>query len=64
MSKRCPKCMGENGNHGLVHVRHGNGGGHNEICPVYRLSKCIHGSGCDERSHGLDCNEVFFGGAA
>lgn len=29
----CPRCAGTNGNHGLVHVRHGNGGGHNEPCP-------------------------------
>lgn len=30
---RCPDCGGMNGRHGLVHVRHGNGGGHNELCP-------------------------------
>mgnify|MGYP006370113105 FL=1 len=30
---RCPRCDGRNGHHGLVHVRHGNGGGHNEPCP-------------------------------
>lgn len=30
---RCPRCAGTNGNHGEVHVRHGNGGGHNEPCP-------------------------------
>lgn len=29
----CPRCAGTNGNHGMVHVRHGNGGGHNEPCP-------------------------------
>lgn len=29
----CPRCAGTNGNHGKVHVRHGNGGGHNEPCP-------------------------------
>jgi hypothetical protein len=29
----CPRCAGTNGNHGQVHVRHGNGGGHNEPCP-------------------------------
>lgn len=32
-SSICPRCAGTNGNHGLVHVRHGNGGGHNEPCP-------------------------------
>ena len=30
---RCPKCMAPNGTHWYVHVRHGNGGGHNEPCP-------------------------------
>lgn len=30
---RCPRCGGLDGVHGLVHVRHGNGGGHNEPCP-------------------------------
>lgn len=30
----CPRCGGMNGSHGIVHVRHGNGGGHNEPCPV------------------------------
>lgn len=30
---RCPRCAGTNGNHVEVHVRHGNGGGHNEPCP-------------------------------
>ncbi len=30
----CPKCHGALPNHGLVHVRHGNGGGHNEPCPL------------------------------
>lgn len=29
----CGRCGGANGRHGLVHVRHGNGGGHNEPCP-------------------------------
>lgn len=29
----CPRCAGTDGRHGLVHVRHGNGGGHNEPCP-------------------------------
>lgn len=29
---RCPRC-GCVGAHGYVHVRHGNGGGHNEPCP-------------------------------
>lgn len=29
----CPRCAGTNG-HNLVHVRHGNGGGHNEPCPL------------------------------
>lgn len=33
---RCLRCGGFGGNHGLVHVRHGNGGGHNEPCPVVR----------------------------
>jgi hypothetical protein len=28
-----PKLRGINGNHSLVHIRHGNGGGHNEPCP-------------------------------
>lgn len=32
-SSICPRCAGTNGNHGLVHKRHGNGGGHNEPCP-------------------------------
>lgn len=32
-STTCPRCAGTNGNHGLVHVRHGNGAGHNEPCP-------------------------------
>jgi hypothetical protein len=31
--QRCPRCAGLNGYHGSVHVRHGNGGGHNEPCP-------------------------------
>ncbi len=30
---RCSLCGGLNGTHGLVHVRHGNGGGHNAPCP-------------------------------
>lgn len=29
----CLTCGGLNGNHGFVHLRHGNGGGHNEPCP-------------------------------
>lgn len=29
----CPDCDGSHGNHGLVHIRRGNGGGHNEPCP-------------------------------
>jgi hypothetical protein len=29
----CQKCGGLNGNHGLVHVRYGNGGGGNRPCP-------------------------------
>lgn len=29
----CPRCGGLDGHHGLVHVRHGNGGGHNVPCP-------------------------------
>lgn len=29
----CPRCAGTDGRHGSVHVRHGNGGGHNEPCP-------------------------------
>lgn len=32
-SSICPRCAGTNGHHGKVHVRHGNGGGHNEPCP-------------------------------
>lgn len=32
-SSICPRCAGTNGNHGQIHVRHGNGGGHNEPCP-------------------------------
>ncbi len=31
---RCPKCHGLNGIHGLVHVRHSSGGGHNVRCPL------------------------------
>lgn len=31
--ERCPDCDGRGGVHGFVHVRHGNGGGHNEPCP-------------------------------
>ena len=31
--ERCPKCGGLNGSHGLVHTRHGNGGGSNGPCP-------------------------------
>ncbi len=29
----CASCGGSNGHHLLVHIRHGNGGGHNEPCP-------------------------------
>lgn len=29
----CPRCGGPNGAHGVVHVRHGNGGGSNRPCP-------------------------------
>ncbi len=29
----CPRC-GHVGGHGMVHVRHDNGGGHNEPCPA------------------------------
>ncbi|WP_067904546.1 hypothetical protein [Nocardia vaccinii] len=29
----CPDCGYKGGRHGLVHVRNGNGGGHNEPCP-------------------------------
>lgn len=32
-SSICPRCAGTNGNHSQVHMRHGNGGGHNEPCP-------------------------------
>lgn len=31
---RCLRCGGVGGAHGKVHVRHGNGGGHNEPCPL------------------------------
>lgn len=31
--ERCPDCGGLNGTHGVVHVRHDNGGGHNRPCP-------------------------------
>lgn len=31
--ERCNRCWHTLPNHGLVHVRHGNGGGHNEPCP-------------------------------
>lgn len=31
--ERCSRCGGRGGRHGSVHVRHGNGGGHNEPCP-------------------------------
>lgn len=34
----------------------------NDHAHMHRLEACIHGPGCDERSHGLDCNEVFYGG--
>lgn len=33
MTVRCARCGGTQDAHGLVHVRHGNGGGHNEPCP-------------------------------
>lgn len=32
VADRCPSC-GVLGGHGLVHERHGNGGGHNRPCP-------------------------------
>lgn len=32
-SDHCPDCWSTGGNHSFVHVRHGNGGGHNEPCP-------------------------------
>ena len=35
---RCPRCGGLDGVHGLVHVRHGNGGGHNEPCPNQQVA--------------------------
>ena len=44
---RCPSCAGTNGNHGYVHVRHGNGGGHNEPCPRSRPS---HDPRCYQRT--------------
>lgn len=34
MAFYCPKCFAPLPAHGLVHVRHGNGGGHNEPCPL------------------------------
>lgn len=30
----CGICYGVNGNHRMLHVRHGNGGGHNKPCPA------------------------------
>lgn len=33
LSSRCPTCMGADGNHNPTHIRHDNGGGHNEPCP-------------------------------
>lgn len=33
-SHRCPRCGGSSGQHGFVHVRHGNGGGSNLRCPL------------------------------
>lgn len=35
---RCPRCWGTVGQHGFVHVRHGNGGGHNRPCPLSQLT--------------------------
>lgn len=32
----CPRCGHPRPGHGMVHVRHGNGGGHNEPCPESR----------------------------
>ena len=32
LQTRCRGCGGLNGSHGTVHVRHDNGGGHNEPC--------------------------------
>ena len=32
----CDRCGGLNGQHGMIHVRHGNGGGHNSPCPSGR----------------------------
>lgn len=46
----CRHCGGQDGAHGLVHVRHGNGGG-NKPCPATTESekaKCI----CDGFSFG------------
>jgi hypothetical protein len=34
LAARCSRCGGKAGQHGFVHVRHGNGGGHNEPCPL------------------------------
>lgn len=36
-TERCVHCGGLGGVHGLVHVRHGNGGGHNEPCPAAKV---------------------------
>lgn len=47
--QRCPRCAGLNGYHGSVHVRHGNGGGHNEPCPNTPTP--------DEHGMGLDTAE-------
>ncbi len=33
-AEHCRRCGVLGGYHGLVHVRHGNGGGHNEPCPL------------------------------
>lgn len=34
MSAVCPRCGGLDGAHGLIHNRHGNGGGSNKPCPA------------------------------
>lgn len=34
---RCPKCLGLNGAHGMIHRRYGNGGGGNYPCPLNPL---------------------------
>lgn len=40
----CPDCGGLNGDHGLVHVRHGNGGGHNQPCPRELVTEAVRDS--------------------